>query len=51
MSRHFDVTLMLLSEEFVVDFTDILQGTLPHLQGSLDSLFRCGLCDIGDFLV
>ena len=30
MSRHFDETLTHLSEEFVVDFMDLLQGTLPY---------------------
>ena len=30
MSGHFDETLTHLSEEFVVDFMDLLQGTLPY---------------------
>ena len=37
-SEYFDETLTHLSEEFVVDFKDPLQGTLPYLQSSLDSL-------------
>ena len=37
-SEYFDETLTHLSEEFVVDFKDPLQGTLPYLQSLLDSL-------------